>query len=607
MPYSQQRTAAATLILVAALTLLVAAACGPARAQVASQITPGSFAPPLQGGLGGGLAIGQSPGLDTPAGADKLFVTLRGVTVEGGFPQLAGDAAAVRARLMGSRVSGADIFAAARDLEAAYARAGYVLVRVTLPQQKLANGSDLKLLVIDGFIERVDTSRLPDPIRRRIDSLTAPLVGQHGIMLRDLERRILLAGDVPGTVLRSTLAAGSTLGATVLVIEANYQPVNGILTADNSLPSALGRFQVGVGADLNSVLGTGELVYLRATGDPVGGTGGFFADHPRNRILAAGFIAPLGPSGLTFNLEGTLARTAPSAAASLPGSTDQFRRLSTRLRYPWIRARNKNFATQLIFEAEDEQDNLFLAPVSLPLFLDRVRVLRVANEADYLVPTFGPTQGPLAGKFGGGSITATLTPSVRPRTCWARARRPNASPVLPLSLQGADATFAKLDGSLGYAQALAEHLTASAAPFARRRPRSAPRWYARSRSGWPAPAHCRPSTSARCRATAALSVGGNSLPPSRCRPARCRSLIGPTSAWCSRPTCSLPRASCSCKTRRRWSLGIFGRPRSVPGCASAAARPALSNGSLLLEYARQARSDGVRDDNRFNLVTALRF
>ena len=64
--------------------------CAPAAAQVASQITPGSFAPPIQGGLGGGASVGASPGLDTPPGADKLFVTLRAVTIEGGFPELAG-------------------------------------------------------------------------------------------------------------------------------------------------------------------------------------------------------------------------------------------------------------------------------------------------------------------------------------------------------------------------------------------------------------------------------------------------------------------------------------------------------------------------------------
>ena len=62
---------------------------------------------------------------------------------------------------MGQRVSGAAIFAAARELEAAYAKAGYVLVRVTLPPQKLVSGAVLRLVVIDGMIERIETKRVP--------------------------------------------------------------------------------------------------------------------------------------------------------------------------------------------------------------------------------------------------------------------------------------------------------------------------------------------------------------------------------------------------------------------------------------------------------------
>ena len=387
------------------------------------------------------------PGLDTPPGAEKLFVTLRGVEIESGFPGLAGDAEAIRARLMGRRVSGADIFAAARDLEAAYAKAGYVLVRVTLPRQKLVNGAVLRLFVINGYIERVETKDLPDRVRSRIAAVVGPLIGVHGIMLAELERRILLAGDTPGVILSSALAPGSVTGATILVINAKYQPVNGILNADNTLSEALGHYQVGIGADFNSVFGFGELFYLRVTAAPEDGTNGFLSDYPRNRILAAGVIVPLGIDGLTFNAEGTIARTTPEAANGLQ-STDQFRRLSARLRYPWIRRRNVNFSSQLVFDVQDEKDSILIEPDTLPLSLDRVRVLRVLNEADYLASW-------------GGAFTASLTPSFGLNVLGARTAAEAAQTVIPLSVQDADATFAKLEGTLGYSQSLAEHLAVS--------------------------------------------------------------------------------------------------------------------------------------------------
>ena len=260
----------------------------PALSQSASQLTPKSFAPPIQATLGGGLAIGGGPGLETPAGADKLFVTLSGVTVDGGLGNLADAETVLRAKLNGKKISGADVFAAARDLEAAYARAGYVLVRVVLPKQKLINGAKLKLVVVDGFIERIDVKDVPEPVRRHIADMLAPLQGIHGVMLKDLERRILLAGDTPGVVLRSSLAPGAASGATILVIDAKYQPVVGSFTLDNTLGSSLGGFEAGFGADFNSVFGLGELTYFRASGYPNVGANGFFSDYAQNRSLAAG-------------------------------------------------------------------------------------------------------------------------------------------------------------------------------------------------------------------------------------------------------------------------------------------------------------------------------
>ena len=58
-------------------------------AQTASQITPRSFEPPLQG-RGGGIVIPQGAGPEAPAGADKLSVRIKAVRIDGSLPALAG-------------------------------------------------------------------------------------------------------------------------------------------------------------------------------------------------------------------------------------------------------------------------------------------------------------------------------------------------------------------------------------------------------------------------------------------------------------------------------------------------------------------------------------
>ncbi len=417
-----------------------------ALGQSASQITPRSFAPPIQGSPdSAGFSIGELSNLETPAGAESLFVTLSSVSVSNESAELAEAGAQVRARLVGRRVSGAEIFAAARDLEAAYSKAGYVLVRVILPPQDLVDGAPLRLNVIDGYIERVETKDVARRVRRRIECLVAPLVGKHLLKLKELEKRVLLAGDVPGVILRSALAPGSETGAAVLVLDTKYRFMDATLSADNSLSRALGGHQVGVGTEVNGVLGLGELVYARAGGDQAGGGEGFLSGRPRNRSLAAGFILPLGIEGDTVNVEGTQARTSPVPVEGAQ-STDVFERLSLRLRHPWIRSRDFNLASQIVLDAESENEEL-ISPAPVPLFDDRLRVLRMVQEWNRLDRRGGDFSGSFTVSYGFDALGARSAAA--------------ATQALPLSRQGVQANFKKLETSLSYSRDLAAHVSTS--------------------------------------------------------------------------------------------------------------------------------------------------
>jgi hemolysin activation/secretion protein len=412
--------------------------------QTASQITPPTFQP--QTISKGGFIIPDVAGLATPAGAENLHVRLSGLGVTGGLPELAAVSANLEARLIGRDITGAELFAAARELEAAYVVAGFVLVRVVLPPQRLVNGSRLKLSVIDGFIERVETKDLPERVRGRIASLLEPLVGRRGLKLSEIERRVLFASDTPGVLFRSTLAPGREEGGTLLLIEAKHQAIMGSLNADNSLSKALGRTAPGIGVDLNSVAGRGEQVYLRAGGVSNFSSDGFFARYPLNRSLAAGFSLPLGLDGLSFNTEYTDARTTPLAASGFR-TTDNFGRLALRVRYAWVRARNMNFNSEVSLDVEDDLLRLFVAGVPTGLSLDRLRVLRLVNDGNILTSW-------------GGSLSGKLTLSQGLDTLGARSLS-DASALLPLSRQGATAAFQKAEILLGYGQTLAEHLAAN--------------------------------------------------------------------------------------------------------------------------------------------------
>lgn len=569
---------------VTALALCFVLAPMAAQAQPASQITPPTLRPAIERGVG--IALPGTPGLETPAGAESLFVRLSGVTVEGGLPQLAAAAAELQQRLMGRQVSGAEIFAAARDLEAAYGRAGYVLVRVVLPPQTLVNGSRLRLVVIDGFIERVELKDIPERIRARVARLVQPLVGRRSITLREIERGVMLAADTPGAILRSTLAPGKAAGATVLVLEAKHQPVSAIFTYDNTLAKALKRNAAGAGVDFNSVMGLGELVYLRASGNPEDGRNGFADRFPTNRLLAGGFVLPLWIDGLSLNAEYADARVTPRATAGVQ-TTDVFERLSVRLRYAWLRGRSANLASEVSLDVQDETQSLFVAGSPVPLFEDRLRVVRIASEGDVTTPWGALVTARVVGSFGVDGLGARTAA--------------DATPLLPLSRQGANATFEKLDATVTYAQRLHEYLAMALS--------------ARAQTSFGDP--LLRSEQIGIANTSALSAFDAGTIAGDAGYVVRGELSSP---W----TLPLPAESALSVTLAPYVFGAYGEvvlenPTALePGSIVAASYGAglriwglrlgtLANGSLTLEYGRATRRDGVAAGDRFTAVSAFRF
>lgn len=420
-----------------AATCLSFSAAFPALAQTASQIVQPSYAPPVMRSVEGGIALPEGGGVEAPAGAAGLKVKPSGLAVSGSLPGLEAETAEIEARLKDKRVSGADLFAAAADLEAAYGRAGYLLVRVSLPPQTLRDGQPLKLVVTDGYVEAIDTSALPEQARKRVEAVLTPLVGQRGLTRGTLERRLLLAGDIPGAMLRSTLKAGTKPGATVIVVDGRYDAVTGQLFADNGLSDGLGRYSVGVGADFNNVLGLGEVAYVRLTGYP-GSNDSIFSSDPRNRQIVAGFTLPITTDGLWFGMEGVDSRTHPTSDFGYT-MVDHYQRLSTRLGYSWVRSRDLNTSSVISFDIADEEQTIDLGGLRSDWSEDRTRVLRLTQKSDVYLPWGAALSGEATLSFGLDAFGAR-----------------NGTLALPLSRDGAEPDFTKLEVSGRYSQSLME-------------------------------------------------------------------------------------------------------------------------------------------------------
>ena len=382
----------------------------------AGQVTPRSIAPENKQPTAV-PTIDLAP-MRVPDGADALFFTPLHIVVEGSFGAPDPAAAIVRA-IEGRRISVADFYAAASAIERAFAQAGYPLVRVVVPAQRLLDGAEAHLVVVDGFVESIGLDGVAPSLRRPMRRYLGPLIGKRHLHYAELERRLTLAGDVPGTTIRSTLAHGTKPGGVRLVIEARRKLMSASLSFDNRQSASFRRRSTTLQASLNSPLGIGEQAYAYLSADPWHGTGILNARSPRTSF-GGGLYLPLGSDGLKLNVEATRSITRP--IGGLFATRDVFMRYAWRLSYPVVRTRAETLTVTAGFELSNEAN---AAPdFGVDLSRDHFRIARLSGDYSTRVPLGLLTLG------------ATLTSGFGDRP----------TPDAPPSRAGTTPHFTKLEG-----------------------------------------------------------------------------------------------------------------------------------------------------------------
>jgi hemolysin activation/secretion protein len=395
-----------------------------ALSQVApSQVTPQTLRPAMPSAPD---SLPQSGGsrLRAPAGAESLSFIVGRVVLEGGFPELDNEIRPLINTIERHRVTVAQVYEFANALEQIYARAGYVLVRITVPPQKLTDRRALRIVVVDGFIEKVQVDNVPDRVRTLVTDRMASLVGRRHIKLEEIERRLLIVGDVPGLRLKSTLARGTSLGGALLVLEGTHHLVSASASVDNHLPASLGTWSYGANVALNSAFGFGEQFYASAQSG--GDLNRAFDSTSPLRVLGVGAVLPLGLDGWILNPEYTNSRSQPKPVTGGLISIGQFERLALRTSYPVIRTRTTTFSLNGAFEYISQT-------AALPLFQtdlnrDRYSVLRTGAAYESGLPWWNAVlQTSAAFSYGAGGRGAVAA----------------VESGIPLSRQGASPVFAK--------------------------------------------------------------------------------------------------------------------------------------------------------------------
>lgn len=163
----------------------------------------------------------------------------------------------------GSQLTLGDMRALAARIAAFYNGRGYFLAQAYLPAQDVSTGT-LTIEVIEGRYGQVglqNSSPISDQTAQRV---LRGLDAGDIVTGAPLERRLLLLSDIPGVLVRSTLAPGGALGTSDLNVALTPgRRVTGSVEADNGGNRYTGAYRIGGQVNLNSPLGLGDRLSLR--------------------------------------------------------------------------------------------------------------------------------------------------------------------------------------------------------------------------------------------------------------------------------------------------------------------------------------------------------
>ena len=284
-------------------------------------------------------------------------------------------------KVVGKPQSINDLYKIALEIEKDFNEKGFPLVRVILPIQELEPDQAVVFFkVIDGFIEKVDLSKVPKKQILRTYSYLKPLINQKGLTLKKMERQLLLASNSAGMRLTSSLAPGVNEGGARLIIDAEHKFISGGVNFDNSQSEQLGRQQGQARAVISSALGLGETISMfglaRPTFKGMTGTGN---EVP---IRAGGFSVsvPIGNKGLTGGISYLESMTRPGADVESLGLEANMKSAQATVSYPLIYSRNEAFFARFTVGWTDEVQQTNAGGTDEDLSHDRITAARFGTS-----------------------------------------------------------------------------------------------------------------------------------------------------------------------------------------------------------------------------------
>ncbi len=271
---------------------------------------------------------------------------------------------------LGKNISLHDVYRIADAVTKKYRNAGYILTKAIVPPQEINDGV-VRLDIMEGFIDRVRVKgRLEGP-KNLMNAYRKRLLKSRPLHAKDLERYLLLIGDLPGVFVKSVLTPSENQpGASDLTLILDNKPFSAHAGVDNRGTKFNGPFQIFAGAAENSLLGFYETAGIQ----------GVVTSNPEELYYFNLFYeAPVSNEGTTFRLSGAFSQSKPGSSLEVFNVEGESHTFSFNLNHPFIRSRGENLRGQFGYTHRNTETDILGSLDSE----DRLRILEMGMVYDY--------------------------------------------------------------------------------------------------------------------------------------------------------------------------------------------------------------------------------
>lgn len=239
----------------------------------------------------------ETPAAEAPAGP---AITVGAIVLIGLEALQPADFADVLAERVGRTLRPDDLRALATAITRRAQERGYQLAAAWIAPQRLDNGV-LAVRVDEG---RIDEIRFDGPGDPAIRSALQPLVDGKPVRMGEIERRLLIAGDIDGARIRSSRFFREK-GKGVLLVRAGRERVTGRIGINNDGTRPLGPLQARLDVDVNALFFHDDSFSLTFSGTP--------AEPSELGHVRARYSKRIGTGGTEVALTGSASQTQPGA------------------------------------------------------------------------------------------------------------------------------------------------------------------------------------------------------------------------------------------------------------------------------------------------------